>query len=76
LPSRFNTVNACSTDGSCKPGKDLAGMPLPLKITVDFENTVVAATDDTGYARTDNFDAVADSGDQLMIHGIDRAFAW
>ncbi len=72
----FNTVNACSTDGSCKQGKDLAGMPLPLKVTVDFENTVVAATDETGYARTDNFDAVADSGGQLMIHGIDRAFAW
>jgi hypothetical protein len=35
-------VNACSPDGGCKEGKDLAGMPLPLKVTVDFENTVVA----------------------------------
>jgi hypothetical protein len=37
---------------------------------------VVSAIDDTGYARTDNIDAVADSGGQLMIHGIDRAFGW
>jgi hypothetical protein len=42
-------VNACSPDGGCKEGKDLAGMPLPLKVTVDFENTVVASVDDTGY---------------------------
>ena len=76
LHCEFKTVNACSTDGACKAGKDLAGMPLPLKVTVDFENTVVSAIDDTGYARTDNIDAVADSGGQLMIHGIDRAFGW
>ena len=37
-------------------------MPLPLKVTVDFENTVVSAIDETGYARTDNIDAVVESG--------------
>ena len=51
-------------------------MPLPLKVTVDFENTVVSAVDDTGFPRTDNFDAAADSGDQLIVHGIDGAFGW
>jgi hypothetical protein len=72
----FKAVSACSPDGTCKAGKDLAGMPLPLKVTVDFENTVVAAVDETGYARTDNIDAVADSGGQLIVHGIDGAFGW
>jgi hypothetical protein len=76
LHCEFKAVSSCSTDGTCKPGKDLAGMPLPIKATIDFENTVVAALDETGFARTDNIDAVADSGGQLMIHGIDRAFAW
>jgi hypothetical protein len=76
LHCEFKTVNACTPDGACKAGKDLAGMPLPLKVTVDFENTVVAAVDDTGYARTDNFDTAAESGDQLVVHGIDGAFAW
>jgi hypothetical protein len=76
LHCEFKAVSACSTDGACKPGKDLAGMPLPIKATIDFENTVVAALDETGHARTDNIDAVADSGGQLMVHGIDRAFAW
>jgi hypothetical protein len=47
-------------------------MPLPLKVTVDFENTVIAAVDETGYARTDNVDAVADSADQLTA----CAFGW
>jgi hypothetical protein len=51
-------------------------MPLPLKVTVDFENTVVAAVDETGYARTDNIDAAADSAAQLIVHGIDGAFGW
>jgi hypothetical protein len=76
LRCEFKSVNACSTDGTCKAGNDLAGMPLPLKVTVDFENTVVSAIDETGYARTDNIDAVVESGGQLMIHGIDRAFGW
>jgi hypothetical protein len=76
LHCEFKSVNACSTDGTCKAGSDLAGMPLPLKVTVDFENTVVSAIDDTGYARTDNIDAVVESGGQLMVHGIDRAFGW
>jgi hypothetical protein len=56
--------------------RHLAGLPLPLKVTVDFENTVVSAVDDTGYARTDNFDSAANSADQLVVHGIDGAFAW
>jgi hypothetical protein len=73
LRCEFKSVNACSTDGTCKAGNDLAGMPLPLKVTVDFENTVVSAIDETGYAR---IDAVVESGGQLMIHGIDRAFGW
>lgn len=51
-------------------------MPLPVKVAVDFENTVVSAVDDTGYPRTDNIDAVADSAGQLIVHGIDRAFGW
>lgn len=76
LHCEFKAVNACSPDGACKAGKDLAGMPLPLKVTVDFENTVVSAIDDTGYARTDNIDAVANSAGQLIVHGIDRAFGW
>ena len=76
LHCEFKAVSACTPDGACKPGKDLAGMPPPLKVTVDFENTVVSAVDDTGFPRTDNFDAAADSGDQLMVHGIDGAFGW
>jgi len=76
LHCEFKAVSACAPDGACKPGKDLDGMPLPLKVTVDFENTVVSATDHTGFPRTDNFDAVADSGDQLIVHGIDGAFGW
>jgi hypothetical protein len=76
LHCEFKAVNACSTDGTCKAGKDLAGMPLPLKVAVDFENTVVSALDETGFPRTDNIDAVADSGDELIVHGIDGAFGW
>jgi hypothetical protein len=49
--------------------------PLPLKVTVDFENTVVASVDDTGYA-PDNFDSAANSADQMVVHGIDGPFTW
>jgi hypothetical protein len=32
--------------------------------------------DEDGYARTDKFDGLAESADQLIIHGIDGAFGW
>jgi hypothetical protein len=76
LHCEIKAVMVCTPDGSCKPGTDAAGMTLPLKVTVDFENSVVAAADDTGYARTDKFDTVADAANQLMIHGIDGAYSW
>jgi hypothetical protein len=76
LHCEIKAVMVCTADGSCKPGTDAAGMTLPLKVTVDFENSVVAAADDTGYARTDKFDTVADAANQLMIHGIDGAYSW
>jgi hypothetical protein len=61
---------------ACKAGDEVAGRTLPLKVSVDFENKIVASVDQTGYARTDAFDAAADSADQLIIHGIDGAFGW
>jgi hypothetical protein len=72
----FKAMSACTPDGDCKEGDEVAGIKVPVKATVDFENSVVAAVDDTGYARTDKFDSVAESGDQLMIHGIDGVYGW
>lgn len=72
----FNEMSACSPDGTCKQGKDLGGIKIPVKVTVDFENSVVGAVDEDGYARTDKFDGIAESADQLIIHGIDGAFGW
>ena len=76
LHCEIKAVMVCTPDGSCNPGTDAAGMTLPLKVTVDFENSVVAAADDSGFARTDKFDSVADAAGQLMIHGIDGAYSW
>jgi len=76
LHCEIKSVMACSPDGTCKSGTDVAGMTLPMKVTVDFENSVVAAMDDTGYARTDKIDSAADAADQLMLHGIDGAYSW
>jgi hypothetical protein len=72
----FKAMSACTPDGDCKEGDEVAGIKVPVKATVDFENSVVAAVDDTGYARTDKFDSVAESADQLIIHGIDGAYGW
>jgi hypothetical protein len=76
LRCEFKIMTACGPDGVCKPSDQLQGLKLPLLVTVDFENTVVAATDEQGYPRTDKIDAVAKSTSQLMLHGIDREFSW
>lgn len=72
----FKAMSACTPDGDCKEGTEVAGIKVPVKVTVDFENSVVAAVDETGYARADKFDGVAESADQLIMHGIDGAYGW
>jgi hypothetical protein len=72
----FNAMAACMPDGTCEEGKELGGIKIPVRVTVDFENSVVGAVDENGYARTDKFDGVAESAEQLIMHGIDGAFGW
>ncbi len=72
----FKAMSACTPDGDCKEGDEVAGIKVPVKATVDFENGIVAAVDESGYARTDKFDGVAESGEQLILHGIDGPFGW
>jgi hypothetical protein len=69
-------MSACMPDGDCKEGDQVAGIKIPVRVTVDFENSVVAAVDEGGYARADKFDSVAESADQLIMHGIDGAYGW
>jgi hypothetical protein len=69
-------MSACMPDGDCKEGDQVAGIKIPVRVTIDFENSVVAAVDESGYARADKFDGIADSADQLIMHGIDGAYGW
>jgi hypothetical protein len=75
LHCEFPTAHSCAREGQCKPG-DSAGSKLPLKVTVDFENSVVASTDESGFARADKIDSIASSSGQLVMHGIDGPFSW
>jgi hypothetical protein len=72
----FKAMSACTPDGDCKEGDQVAGIKIPVRVTVDFENSVVAAVDESGYARADKFDGVAESAEQLIMHGIDGAYGW
>jgi hypothetical protein len=76
LHCEFPTMHSCTKDGACKTGSEAAGGSLPLKVTVDFENSVVASADETGFPRSDKIDAIASSGGQLIMHGIDGPFSW
>jgi hypothetical protein len=76
LHCEFKAMSTCAPDGDCKEGAEVSGIKVPVKVTVDFENSVVSAVDDSGFARTDKFDGVAETADQLVMHGIDGAFGW
>jgi hypothetical protein len=76
LHCEFKAMSACTPDGDCKEGTEVAGIKVPVKVTVDFENSVVSAVDETGFARTDRFDGVAETANQLVMHGIDGPFGW
>src|SRR4029077_17272908 len=76
LHCEFKAMSACSPDGDCKEGNEVAGIKVPVNVTFDFEKRVVPAVEDTGFARTDKFDGVAETADQLVMHGIDGAFGW
>jgi hypothetical protein len=72
----FKSMSLCAVGKPCVADEKIAGMSLPLKVTVDFENSTVGSVDEAGYARVDKFDTVAKSANQLIIHGIDGAFGW
>jgi hypothetical protein len=76
LRCEFKTMNHCAPDGACKQGADIKGVVLPLNVTIDFDAGVVAAVDETGWARPDRIDGIARSGEQLILHGVDGAFGW
>jgi hypothetical protein len=76
LHCEFKAMSACAPDGDCKEGTEVSGIKVPVKVTVDFENSVVSAVDESGFARTDKFDGVAETADQLVMHGIDGPFGW
>ena len=76
LHCEIKTISACMPDGKCKADKEVEGVKLPINLTIDFENNVVAAVDETGYARTDKMDQVAKTADQLVLNGIDGEFGW
>ena len=76
LKCEFKSFSTCTPDGTCKTGGDVAGLKVPMMVTIDFENSVVSAVDETGAPRTDKFDSAAASGGQLILHGIDGAFGW
>jgi len=76
LHCEFKAMSACAPDGDCKEGAEVSGIKVPVKVTVDFENSVVSAVDDSGFARTDKFDGVAETADQLVMHGIDGPYGW
>jgi hypothetical protein len=72
----FKSMNSCAAGKPCVADEQIEGMSLPLKVTVDFENSTVGSLDEDGYARVDKFDTAAKSADQMIIHGIDGAFGW
>lgn len=72
----FKSMNSCPAGKPCVADEKIEGMTLPLKVTVDFENSTVGSVDEEGYARIDKFDSAAKSADQMIIHGIDGAFGW
>jgi len=76
LHCTFKSVTACSAGKACAADDKVAGMSLPLKVTVDFENSAVGSVDENGFARVDKFDTVVSSAAQLIIHGVDGAFGW
>jgi hypothetical protein len=76
LHCEFPTMHSCTKDGACKTGGEATGSRLPLKVTVDFENSVVASADEAGFPRSDKIDAIASSSGQLVMHGIDGPFSW
>ena len=72
----FKSMNSCVVGKPCVADEKIAGMSLPLKVTVDFENSTVGSIDENGYARVDKFDSVVNTASKMIIHGVDGAFGW
>jgi len=76
LHCNFKSMTACSVGKPCAADDKIPGMSLPLKVTVDFENSTVGSIDEDGYARVDKFDSAVSTAGQMIIQGVDGAFGW
>ncbi|MFO1091617.1 MAG: hypothetical protein U1E46_18740 [Hyphomicrobiales bacterium] len=76
LRCTFTDVRACPAGKACLEGKAVQGITLPMKVTADFESNIVASIDENGFARADEIDQTVSSAGQLIVQGVDGAFAW
>lgn len=66
----------CRPGEDCKPTDRVGEEPLPLKITIDFDNRVVMSPVSKDYVSSSRIALLAHDEDQLMLHGIEHGFAW
>jgi hypothetical protein len=76
LHCTLSDARSCSVGKPCVEGKAIQGLALPMKVTADFEANIVASMNEKGFAQADEIDQTVSSAGQLMLHGVDGAFAW
>jgi hypothetical protein len=66
----------CRPGEECKPTDRIGDEPLPLTVTIDFDNRVVMSPVSRGYVSSSRVALLAHDQDQFMLHGIEHGFAW
>ena len=66
----------CKAGAACTPSEKVGELPIPARVLVHFEQQVIASVDPDGLPHISRITDFAQSGDILVILGIDGGTGW
>jgi len=72
----FDKVFLCEADKGCSAAKELGTIDLPAKFMVNFEDKMIASTNDDGLPYMSPIESASSSGDNITLQGSDGLVGW
>lgn len=69
-------ASTCKDDGTCAATTEVAGLKLPIKVTLDFQNRVMMAVDKAGFPTSSPISSLFGGGKLLVAQGFDEGIGW
>ncbi|HEY9213225.1 MAG TPA: hypothetical protein VIQ29_10275 [Ancylobacter sp.] len=72
----FDKVFLCEAEKGCSAAKELGEIDLPAKFMVNFDDKMIASTNDDGLPYMSPIESASTSGDNITLQGSDGLVGW